>query len=154
MPRLVDEWEGAVPDRHEDERAGECEAPTDPVRKPSGKGAGDEAHRPIGRQDEAGRPEREPAHVMQVDDEKRKRDPVPEGVHQPARLQRPDGTRKARVDRPQIGPCSSDQPSPRVAQTSSLERTRPMTSSVNSVVVAWPPRSAVRIPTETASRLA
>ena len=43
---------------------------------------------------------------------------------------------------------------PSVAQTSSLERTRAMTSSVNSVVEAWPPRSAVRVPAETASSAA
>ena len=32
-----------------------------------------------------------------------------------------------------------------------LVRTRPITSSVNSVVVAWPPRSGVRTPVAVAS---
>ena len=36
-------------------------------------------------------------------------------------------------------------------QTSIFVRTRRITSSVNSVVEAWPPRSAVRMPSETAS---
>ena len=52
------------------------------------------------------------------------------------------------------GDRSRAQLSPSVAQTSSLERTREMTSSVNSVVEACPPRSAVRVPADTASRQA
>jgi Domain of unknown function (DUF389) len=40
---------------------------------------------------------------------------------------------------------------PRDDQTSILVRTRRMTSSVNSVVVAWPPRSGVRVPAAVAS---
>ena len=40
------------------------------------------------------------------------------------------------------------------AQTSSFVRTRRMTSSVNSLVPAWPPRSAVRTPSATVSRQA
>jgi uncharacterized hydrophobic protein (TIGR00271 family) len=39
----------------------------------------------------------------------------------------------------------------RKAQMSILVRTRPITSSVNSVVLAWPPRSGVRTPVATAS---
>jgi hypothetical protein len=41
---------------------------------------------------------------------------------------------------------------PSDAQTSSFVRTRPMTSPVNSVVDAWPPRSGVRTPDAVASR--
>ena len=40
----------------------------------------------------------------------------------------------------------------RVDQTSSFVRTRRITSSVNSLVPTWPPRSAVRTPSATASR--
>ena len=98
-----------------------------------GDRAREEAEDAVRREHEPRGPEREPAHVVEVDDDERERDPVPEGVDEPAGLHGPDGARKPRVDAAQIAARkAADQPSPRVAQTSSFDWTRPITSSVNS----------------------
>ena len=61
--------------------------------------AGDEARGERGgrvdRGREPGEAERDPAHVVQVDDQERQDDPVPERVRQPADLQHPDRPRQA-----------------------------------------------------------
>ena len=54
------------------------------------------------RDDEPGRPEREPADVVQVDDEEREDEPVPERVREAADLEQPDGQRQARVQAPEV----------------------------------------------------
>ena len=46
-------------------------------------------------------PSADPAHVVQVDEHERDDHPVPEGVHEPAHLQREDGARKRREVRPE-----------------------------------------------------
>jgi hypothetical protein len=60
---------------------------------------------------------------------------------------------RASAERPPPAPGRArPQPfEPSDAQTSSLVRTRPMTSPVNSLVDAWPPRSGVRTPDAVAS---
>ena len=98
-------------------------------------GPGEEADRAGRRQDETGRPEREAAHVVQVDDDEGEGEAVADGVRQPAEVEDPDGAGEPRVEAPHVR-SESPQTSPSVAQTSSLERMREITSSVNSVVEA------------------
>ena len=76
---------------------------------------------PCRREHEPGRPEREAAHVVQVDDEEREGEAVADGVREPTEPEDPDGAGKPRVEAPEVA-AESAQPSPSVAQTSSLER--------------------------------
>jgi hypothetical protein len=102
LPGLVHKREVADAQRHRHQRPGERQPSADAVGEPAGDRAGEQAEDPVRRERETGDPERETADVVEIDDDERKRDPVPERVDEPARLQRPDGARKPRVDRPQI----------------------------------------------------
>ena len=79
----------------------ERQARADPVDHRSREEARDELGGRGERDDQAGRSEPEAADVVQVDDEERQHDAVPEGVDEPADLQEPDLPRQARIETPE-----------------------------------------------------
>jgi hypothetical protein len=102
LPRLADQREhrerGGLQQEPEQQRV----APADVVDRPAGAEAGDERRDARERQRESGLGERDPAHVVQVDDDERDHDPVPECVHDAADLDEPDRSREVRVEPAEI----------------------------------------------------
>ena len=103
LPGLADEREQAEPERLEDEPRRERAPSADPVDQRAGEDPRDELGQGRHRDDEAGRPQREPADVVQVDDEEREHEPVSERVREAADLEQPDGQREARVQAAEVG---------------------------------------------------
>ena len=101
LPRLADEREEAEADRLEHEAAAEREPRADAVDQVPGEDSRREQRRRRDADDQAGRAEREPAHVVQVDDEEREHDPVPEGVDHPADLEQPHLAGQLRIEAPE-----------------------------------------------------
>ncbi len=101
LPRLADEGEEAEADGLEGEAAAERQPRADPVDHDPGGDARTEQRRRGEADDQAGRPEREAAHVVQVDDEEREHDPVPEGVDHPADLEQPHLPGQLRIEPPE-----------------------------------------------------
>ena len=97
LPRRADERHERERDRHHDERAGEHALRPDPVGERAGEEAARERRRGLRRRGEPGEPERDPAHVVQIDDQERQDDAVAERVQQPAGLQHVDVPRQAWV---------------------------------------------------------
>ena len=75
----------------------------EPVRERAADEARGKCSEGTGRHDKAGNAEREPANVVQVDDQKRPDDAVPEHVHEPARLKDPNVPRKLRIQTAKVG---------------------------------------------------
>jgi hypothetical protein len=98
----VDQRVASVPDRQEDERGGEGSAPADAVDDDADRRPGEQAGGAGRRQHEPGRPQREAAHVVQVDDKEREREAVADRVREPAEAEDPDGPGEPRVEAPEI----------------------------------------------------
>ena len=73
------------------------------------------------RRDQAGEAERDPADVVQVDDQERQHDPVPERVQQPADLEDPDVAAETGIERAQVG---AQRAHPAKASAGRIARTR------------------------------
>ena len=71
-------------------------ASAEAVDERAGDRAGDEADERVRRDDQPDDPEPDPAHVVQVDEEERQSDAVPERVDEPADLERRDRAGKGR----------------------------------------------------------
>ena len=103
LPGVADEGEGADAGRLQDEPAGERRAGPDAVDH----GACQHSRHELGRgrrgDDEPRGPEREAANVVQVEDEEREHDAVPERVDDPAALEEPDIPRQLRIEPTQRG---------------------------------------------------
>ena len=84
-------------------RAAEHDTRAEPVRERAADKARGKCSQRTGGHDKAGDAEREPADVVQVDDQERPDDAVPEHVHKPARLQDPDVPRKLRIQAAKVG---------------------------------------------------
>ena len=80
-----------VPDREDRERSREQPSSAEAVDERAGDRAGDDADDRVRRDDEPGDAEPDAADVVQVDEEERERDAVPERVDEPAELKRRDG---------------------------------------------------------------
>ena len=102
LPGVMHEREQSDRDRHDAERGGEDAARADAIRqRPCGE-AREEPTDGVRRGDEPCDPERDSAHVVQVDDEKREHDPVPEGVDEPADLENPDVPWQLRIQAAEV----------------------------------------------------
>ena len=101
LPRLADEREEPEADRLEHEAAAERQPRADAVDDDARADPTDEQRRRGDADDQPGSPEREPAHVVEVDDEEREHDPVPEGVDHPADLEQPHLARQLRIELPE-----------------------------------------------------
>jgi hypothetical protein len=103
LPRRADQRHQCERDRHHGERDEQDTLRADAV----GERAADEAARERGRRlrgrREPGEAERDPAHVVEVDDQEREDDPVPERVQQAPELQDVDVVRQARVEAADVG---------------------------------------------------
>ena len=100
VPWPVHERKQADPERLHDQPAGEHAAGAEPVDQRAGEDARRELGRCRHRDDEPRQPEPESAHVVEVDDEERQDDAVPEGVHHAAELEQPDVARQLRIEGP------------------------------------------------------
>src|SRR6266540_2149886 len=104
FPRVADQREESEADRHHDQSATQDRPRPDPI----GEGT---AHEPrYGRgggtrgDDQPSDPERDPAHVVQVNDQERSDDAVAEHVREPAGLKDPDVPRQLRVQAAKVAP--------------------------------------------------
>ena len=102
LPRLPDQREERERGRLEQEAEEERVPPADPVDRRAGREP-DEQRGGAGRRErEARLRERDPADVVEVDDDEREDDPVPERVDHAARLHEPDRAREVRIEAPQV----------------------------------------------------
>ena len=97
LPGALDERVGAEADGEEAERDRQHQPAADPVDEGAGDRAGDEAHAGVGGEYEPGHAEPDPLLVVQVDEQERQHEPVPERVHQAPDLEELHCTRQARV---------------------------------------------------------
>jgi hypothetical protein len=104
VPGLSDQREEDEGDRAESECRAEDHSWPEPVGQRTRDKAGEERGGRAGGNDEPCHPEREPAHVVQVDDQERPDHAVPEHVREPARLEDPDVPRQLRVQAPEVVP--------------------------------------------------
>ena len=146
MPRLANERKQRERDCLNQEAEHERVPPADPVdqcarHQPGGQGGG-----AADRERETRVRERDPAHVVQVDDREWEDDAVAERVHDAACLDEPDGARKVRVEPAEVGrqrshgvlrypPCSSRPGSrrcgwPRPSSSHAARPTRPRSVDV------------------------
>ena len=130
LPRALDEGVGGEPDREEPERGVEHPLASDAVDQRARDRAGHEADTGVRREDEPGDAEADPALVVQVDEQEREHEPVPERVHQPAHLKQLHRPRQPRVQareeaqhRERVSTCSSC--STRTSSTSITAATAP-----------------------------
>ena len=107
LPRLADQRKECERDRGQHERTAQHDPGTEPIRQRAPDEPGRERRQRTGGDDEAGDAERDPPDVVQVDDQERPDDAVPEHVHEPARLQDPDVPRKLRIQAAKVGPHGS-----------------------------------------------
>jgi hypothetical protein len=91
---LVHERVRGVPDREDGERRREHAAPSEAVDEDAEHRAGDDADDGVRRDDEPDRPEPDVAYVVEVDEEEREDDAVPERVDEAADLQGRDRARQ------------------------------------------------------------
>ncbi|MDX6407252.1 MAG: hypothetical protein QOE13_323 [Gaiellaceae bacterium] len=103
MPCLANERKESKRDRRDHECAAEDDAWPEPVRESTAHEAGGERGKRSSCDDEPGNPERKPAHVVQVNDQKRPDNAVTEHVRQPASLQNPDVPRELRIEAAKVG---------------------------------------------------
>ena len=104
LPRLSNQRKECERDRGQHERTAQHDPGTEPIRQCAPDEPGPESRQRAGGDDEAGDAERDPPDVVQVDDQERPDDAVPEHVHEPARLQDPDVPRKLRIQAAKVGP--------------------------------------------------
>ena len=98
LPRLADQREERKGNRLEQQAEQQRVPPTEAVDDRAGSEAGRQGGDGAGREGEARCGERDPAHVVQVDDDEREHDPVPQGVDDSAALDEPDLPRQERVE--------------------------------------------------------
>ena len=103
MPGLANQREERKGDGGDHEGAAEHDTRPEPVRERAADKARGKCSEGTGRHDKAGNAEREPANVVQVDDQKRPDDAVPEHVHKPAGLKDPNVPRKLRIETTKVG---------------------------------------------------
>jgi hypothetical protein len=103
VPGLANQREQREGDGGDHEGAAEHDTGPEPVRERAADEARGKCSEGTGRHDKAGNAEREPANVVQVDDQKRPDDAVPEHVREPARLKDPDVPRKLRIQAAKVG---------------------------------------------------
>ena len=94
--------EEADRDGHHEQRADQHALRADLVRERAGDEARAERGGRVHRRGEPREAERDPAHVVQVDDQERQHDPVTEGVRQPADLQDPDRPRELGIQAAEV----------------------------------------------------
>ena len=102
VPRLVDERIARVPGRHEQQCHRQHAASAEAVDQRAADRTGDQPDRRVRAHDEAGHAEADPAHVVQIDEQERVREPVPEGVHERAQLQDLHVARQRRHERARV----------------------------------------------------
>ena len=103
VPGLANQREQCEGDGGDHEGAAEHDTRPEPVRERAADEARGKCSQGTGRHDKAGNAEREPANVVQVDDQKRPDDAVPEHVHKPAGLKDPNVPRKLRIETTKVG---------------------------------------------------
>ena len=103
VPGLANQREEGKGDGGDHEGTAEHDTRPEPVRERAADKARGECSQRARSNDETGDTEREPANVVQVDDEKRPDDAVPEHVREPARLKDPNVSRKLRIQAAKVG---------------------------------------------------
>jgi hypothetical protein len=103
VPGVPDQREEGEGDELQEQAEDERVAASYLVDERAGAQAGDERGGPADGEREAGLRERDPAHVVQVDDREGEHDPVPERVHDATHLYEPDHARQVRVEPAQVG---------------------------------------------------
>src|SRR5262249_13215783 len=112
LPRLPDEREQPVADGLYDEAAAERRPGADAVDHGTGEEARGQLRRGRDGHYQPGGAEAESGNIVQVDDQERQDDPVPEGIGDAARLQEPDRPRKPRIEASERAwehPCTLDE---------------------------------------------
>ena len=104
VPGLANQREQSKGDGGDDEGTAEHDARPQPVCERAADEARGERRQRTAGNDEAGHAEREPANVVQVDDQKRPDDAVSEHVREPAGLKDPDIPRQLRIQAAKVGP--------------------------------------------------
>jgi len=136
LPRRADQREEREPHRHHDERAAEDGARPDPVRERPADESGAQCRRRVRSDDHACEAQRDPAHVVQVDDQERPDHSVAEHVRETARLQDPDVARQVRVEASQVRPhgASLTTARPRVSRRGRRPQVAPIAGAI---MAAW-----------------
>jgi hypothetical protein len=98
VPRLADEREQCERDSLQQQSEQQRVAAADPVDDRPRSPARSQRGSPAEREREPGLGERDPTHVVQVDDDEREHDPIAERVDHPAGLDEPDLPRKMWVE--------------------------------------------------------
>ena len=102
LPRRPDQRHQRERDRHHDECAEQHALRADPIGERPAKEAARECRRRLDRRRAAGEPERDPAHVVEVDEEEREDDAVPERVDERPGLKDVHVARQARVEATEV----------------------------------------------------
>ncbi len=103
LPWVADEREECEPHGHHDQRAGQDAARPQPVGERTANEPGDEPGGGVGGDDETSDAERDPAHVVEIDDQEGPDHPVAEHVREPPGLQDPDVPRQLRIQAFEVG---------------------------------------------------
>jgi hypothetical protein len=102
LPRRPDRRHQRERDRHHDERAEQHALRADPIGERPAEEAARECRRRLDRRRAAGEPERDPADVVEIDEQERKDDAVPERVDERSGLEDVDVARQARVEATEV----------------------------------------------------
>ena len=104
MPRRADEREQGEAEGHDHQRSGENRARAEPVRERAADEPRAQRGGGVRRDDQPCDAQRDPADVVQIDDQERPDDTVPEHVREAARLEDPDVAGQLRVQAAQVRP--------------------------------------------------
>ena len=118
LPRDTDEGHQPERDRHHRERRDQHAPRAEPVGERPRDEAAHETGERLGRRDQPRGPERDPAHVVQVDDQEREHDAVAERVEQRAGLEHIDVVRQPRIEAAEVAPHGCHTIRLRIASTS------------------------------------
>jgi hypothetical protein len=103
VPRRPDQRHERERERHHRERSEQHALRADPVgERPAEEAARERRHR-LDRSSEAGETERDPTHVVEIDEQEREDDAVPERVDERPELEHVDGPRQPWVEAAEIG---------------------------------------------------
>ena len=112
MPGRPNQREQREGRRHHDQRRCEHGPRSHAIREGTADEARAQRCRGVRRDDQPGEPERDAAHVVQVDDQERPDDAVPEHIREAPGLEDPDVARQVWVQAPKVGPHAASLSAP------------------------------------------
>ena len=136
LPGVANQREERERDGHHDQRTGQDSTRPQPVRERTADEDGEEPGGGIGRDDEPRDTERDPAHVVEVDDQKRPDHPVPEHVREPAGLKNPNVSRQLRIQTSEVAAHAEEANAANAGFAGVRRKRSPVGDEPNEVIMA------------------